>query len=408
MTDREIFRAAADFGTPFFMYDFSTIARNFKTYHDAFLGSAEIFYALKANANLHVLKMLAALGSGADCVSIFEVQKAILAGIPREKIIFSGVGKTPAELLLALKLGIFCINVESVFEFEALENLAREHKILAQIFIRVNPKTPANTHEYVMTAADDSKFGLPEDEAFLLFLRAHRSEFLRPIGLHFHIGSQICDAEPLILATQKMADFFIKLRENGVNLAFFDIGGGIGVRYSDEAIISIDNFARQILKITKNLNAKIITEPGRRIVADAGVLVTRVLGVKNSGAKNFAICDAGMNDLIRPSLYGATHGIRVLQAALDPKRAQKSPEIFDISGPVCESGDFLAKNVTLSVSPGDLIVVENAGAYGFSMSSSYNLRPRACEIGVRGDEISLLRGREDFATLLHDEEKHGF
>ncbi|MDU7692911.1 MAG: diaminopimelate decarboxylase [Helicobacter sp.] len=400
--DEAICNIAKEYKTPFYLYDLDRIRDNFLSYSEAFK-DAIICYALKANSNLSILKMLANLGAGADCVSGFEIQKALISGIEPSKIIFSGVGKTRSELELALKSKILLINIESEFELFELENIAKELKIIAPISIRVNPNIDAKTHPFISTGLTSSKFGLDILAAEALYLYAKKSEFLLPIGLQFHIGSQILDIDPLMQAALKMRDFAKKLLDKGIGLKFLDIGGGVGIAYGGEEIISLTRYAKEIKAIMGSLGLQILCEPGRRIVGDCGILVGSVLGVKKTPHKNFVITDCAMNDLMRPALYDAKHRFRIISNEI------KDADFYaDIVGPVCESGDFLAKNVSINAKEGDLIAFYDVGAYGFSMSHNYNLRPRAAEIGSYNSKIALLRKREDFAHLLYDEATHGF
>ncbi len=543
---------AHTYGTPLYVYDMPQIARNFTAFKQNFSGRKSLIcYALKANSNLSVLRLLAELGSGADCVSIGEVRRALLAGIPAYKIIFSGVGKRDDEIKQALELGILFINVESFEELKRVEAIAKElaqeleskeQKLesskdslqKARISIRVNPNIDPKTHPYISTGLHENKFGVDMDSAKQMYLYAHKSAFLEPIGIHFHIGSQLTELEPLIEASRKIADLARSLVALGINLRFFDIGGGLGIRYEDEKPIDLYDYAQGILSTLSGCDWTIICEPGRRIVGDSGLLLTRVISQKHTESKRFVIVDAGMNDLVRPALYGAFHQPIVLgyaeensalgshsadlahfgttadhQSCSAPKcaknyesttaiprileesqaecetscreqtelestfskvdsssattlneltndsrisketsanaercplfcdeklglssdwqgsylsgdlrqsrriadlsRKAESPQgqkltPTDIVGPVCESSDTFCKNIALPpLHNGTLLGFENAGAYGYSMASTYNARMRPAEVGIYADRARLIKSRESFEASVADE-----
>ena len=559
---------AHTYGTPLYVYDMPQIARNFTAFKQNFSGRKSLIcYALKANSNLSVLRLLAELGSGADCVSIGEVRRALLAGIPAYKIIFSGVGKRDDEIKQALELGILFINVESFEELKRVEAIAKElaqeleskeQKLesskdslqKARISIRVNPNIDAKTHPYISTGLHENKFGVDMDSAKQMYLYAHKSAFLEPIGIHFHIGSQLTDLEPLIEASRKIANLARSLVALGINLRFFDIGGGLGIRYEDEKPIDLYAYAQGILSTLSGCDWTIICEPGRRIVGDSGLLLTRVISQKHTESKRFVIVDAGMNDLVRPALYGAFHQPIVLgyaeensalgshsadlahfgttadhqscsapkcaknyesptaiprileeesqaecetscreqtelestfskvdsssattlneltkdsrifdnkapsvskpqaEAKLDSSKSPSDSKILDekcglqgksqgsylsgndcrdfsplphfslkaespqgqkltptdIVGPVCESSDTFCKNIALPpLHNGTLLGFENAGAYGYSMASTYNARMRPAEVGIYADGARLIKSRESFEASVADE-----
>ncbi len=539
---------AHTYGTPLYVYDMPQIARNFTAFKQAFSGRKSLIcYALKANSNLSVLRLLAELGSGADCVSIGEVRRALLAGIPAYKIIFSGVGKRDDEIKQALELGILFINVESFEELKRVEAIAKElaqeleskeQKLesskdslqKARISIRVNPNIDAKTHPYISTGLHENKFGVDMDSAKQMYLYAHKSAFLEPIGIHFHIGSQLTELEPLIEASRKIADLARSLVALGINLRFFDIGGGLGICYEDEKPIDLYAYAQGILSTLSGCDWTIICEPGRRIVGDSGLLLTRVISQKHTESKRFVIVDAGMNDLMRPALYGAFHqpivlgygrdsalgshsaDFRDLETTADLKsssapkslknhesptanprileenqaslslravsakqstlessaqvdssttttlneptkdsricdeKTRRSRSFFsksglssdwqgsylsgdlrqsrriadlsrkaessseqpmpkaDIVGPVCESSDTFCKNIALPpLHNGTLLGFENAGAYGYSMASTYNARMRPAEVGIYADGARLIKPRESFEASVADE-----
>lgn len=407
-----LFECQERFGTPFYLYDFAKIEQSFREYQAAF-EQACICYALKANSNLSVLNFLSRMGSGADCVSINEVKKALLSGVPKEKIIFSGVGKQAYEIREALQRDIWILNVESEFELNMIERIAAELGVVARISFRMNPDVSANTHSYISTGIKESKFGLSANEVFSLANRAKDSPNLAPICLHTHIGSQILELDALILSVKKLAEFAERLLESGVNLEYLDIGGGVGVDYEGgRKSVDLREYSSAAKNFIEPLGLGLICEPGRYIMAQAGVLGVSVLGSKSNGPKNFVITDGAMNDLMRPSLYGAKHPVSFyssLEFKDDDKLKSeeisqiKKEKAYDIVGPICESGDFLAKDVALS-NPlcGDIIAIECAGAYGFSMANNYNLRGRPCEVGLIDGELVLLRERESFGDLMED------
>ena len=394
--DKKLLKEAVrQFGTPLYVYDLDRIAQRVNQLKAAFAGrKALICYALKANSNLSIVKKLANLECGADCVSLGEIKRAILAGIPKYKIIYSGVGKQDFEIKEALKLGILFINVESKEELQRVEQCAKELECVARISVRVNPDIDPQTHPYISTGLKENKFGVSIEVAKEMYLYAHNSEFLEPVGIHFHIGSQITKLKPIAESAQKIAQLTHSLLALKMDIKFFDIGGGIGITYSDETTIQPYDYAQAILEELRGLDVTIICEPGRFIVGNSGVFLTQVLYQKENQGKHFVIVDGAMNDLIRPSLYGAYHQITAL------KESQESI-CADIVGPICESGDYLGKNITLpTLERGDILAVLSAGAYGFSMASNYNTRPRSAEVAIEQGRISLVRKRETFEDLI--------
>ncbi|HLD23326.1 MAG TPA: diaminopimelate decarboxylase, partial [Sulfuricurvum sp.] len=372
------FKALAQtYGTPLYVYDFDAMRTQFESLKEAFRGRKSILaYAVKANSNLSVVKHFAQMGSGADCVSIGEVRRALMAGIPKYRILFSGVGKRDDEIREALESDILYINVESEAELGRVEMIARELGVKARISIRVNPNIDPKTHPYISTGLHDNKFGVEIVAAKRMYIQAKNSDHLDPVGIHFHIGSQLTELEPIYEAAVIVADLLRSLQAIDIELKFFDIGGGLGVRYDNETTIEPYDYAQAILSALKGIDVTIICEPGRFLTANAGYFLTKVLYEKNNGAKRFVMVDGAMNDLIRPSLYKAYHRIEALD-----KTGNES--IADVVGPVCESGDFLAKNYPLPLMEhNDLLVVHSAGAYGFGMGSNYNTRGRAAEIAV--------------------------
>ena len=426
---------AKQYDTPLYVYDLSRIERNFLSFKEAFGGRKSLIcYALKANSNLGILSTLARLGSGADCVSIGEVKRALLAGIPKYKIIFSGVGKRAEEIEEALKLDILFLNVESSEELKSIEQIAKKlsssqnphqnplqspHQTdsslsspkKARISIRVNPNIDAKTHPYISTGLSENKFGLDIESAKQAYLYAHNSPFLDPVGIHFHIGSQICELAPIAQSAQKIANLAKSLLALGIEIRFFDIGGGLGIRYEEEEEIALYDYAQAILSALKGSDFTIICEPGRRIVGNAGVLLTKVLYEKRTANKRFVIVDSGMNDLMRPALYDAVHKVQVYSKANDKsndKSNDKQSTKADIVGPVCESSDTFLREVELGeLKQGDILGFGNAGAYGYSMASNYNTRTKPAEVGIyqkdSTTQIVLLKRRETFSELVANE-----
>lgn len=391
-----LLRIAKEYQTPIFAYDFDKIEEYYHQFKSAFSGRKTLIcYALKANSNLSVVKKLASLESGADCVSLGEIKRAILAGIPPYKIIYSGVGKQEEEIKEAIKLGILFINIESKAELFKVESIAKSLNTKARISIRVNPDIDPQTHPYISTGLKENKFGIEIQEAKSLYLHAHKSEFLEPIGIHFHIGSQLTKLQPIYESAQKIAKLVHSLLALKIDIKFFDIGGGLGITYSDETTINPYDYAQSILECLRGLDLTIICEPGRFIIGNAGVFLVKVLYEKISQNKRFVIVDGAMNDLIRPSLYNAYHQI----IPLTQSQGEKSPA--DIVGPICESGDYLGKNIELPpLKEGDILAILSSGAYGFSMSSNYNTRPRCAEVAISQGKIKLIRKRETFEDLI--------
>ncbi len=391
------FKTLADkYGTPLYVYDLDHMTRQYEELKAAFKGRKSLLaYAIKANSNLSVIKHFAKLGSGADCVSIGEVKRALLAGIPKYKILFSGVGKRDEEIKEAIELDILYINVESEAELDRVEMIAKELGAQARISIRVNPNVDPKTHPYISTGLHENKFGVDMDTAKRMYIKANNSEHLDPVGIHFHIGSQLTELEPIREASEIVADMVRSLNAIDIELKFFDVGGGLGIRYSDEETIKPYDYAQAILGTLKGLDMTIVCEPGRFLTANGGYFVTRVLYEKQNGHKRFVVVDGAMNDLIRPSLYNAFHKVE----AITQSTTEKSPA--DVVGPVCESGDFLAKNEELPIlQHGDLLILHSAGAYGFGMGSNYNTRGRSAEVVIENGKDRLVRRRESFEDLI--------
>ena len=386
---------ASKYKTPLYVYDFNYIKERYEALKNAFYARKSLVcYAVKANSNLSVLKFLADLGAGFDCVSIGEVKRALLAGAKRYQIIFSGVGKSDEELKEALENEILLINVESFAELLRLEEIAKGLNLKARISIRVNPGVDAKTHPYISTGLNENKFGVDAQTAKKMYIHAKTSEFLEPTGIHFHIGSQLTSLSPIIDAAKIVSELLRELRAFKIDIKFFDVGGGLGIIYNDEKEINLYDYAQGILGALKGQDVTVVCEPGRFIVGNAGYFVASVLYEKFNGKKRFVITDGAMNDLIRPSLYGAHHKIFVYGK-------DENLGTCDVVGPVCESGDFLAKDIELpECKSGDVIVVKGAGAYGFSMSSNYNTRNRAAEVCVLDGKDRLIRRRESFEDVV--------
>lgn len=393
--------AVSQFGTPLYVYDLDKIAERFNQLKAAFAGrKALICYALKANSNLRVIKKLASLESGADCVSLGEIKRAILAGIPNYKIIYSGVGKQDFEIQEALKLGILFINIESKEELLCVEECAKALGIIARISVRVNPDIDPQTHPYISTGLKENKFGVSVEVAKELYLYAHNAEFLEPIGIHFHIGSQLTKLQPIKESARKIAQLTHSLLALKMQIKFFDIGGGLGITYKDEIIINPYDYVQAILEELSGLDVTIICEPGRFIVGNSGVFLTKVLYQKENVGKKFIIVDGAVNDLMRPTLYGAYHQIIALEEA-QKEQKESLKQSADVVGPICESGDYLGKNVLLPpLKNGAVLAVMSAGAYGFSMSGNYNTRPKCAEVVIEQGRIALARKRESFEDLI--------
>lgn len=390
-----------EFNTPFYIYDFDEIKKNFLELKEAFKArKSQIFYALKANSNLSLLQMLVKLDSGFDCVSIGEVKRALRAGAKPYKIIFSGVAKTEEELKEALDYDILYINLESESELLLLENVAKKLNVKARISIRVNPDVDAKTHPYISTGLNENKFGVEIEQAKKMYLYAKKSSYLEPIGIHFHIGSQLLDLSPVYEAAEIVAKLVRELKALKIDIKFFDIGGGLGVAYEkDDLNPDLYLYAQGILSKLGGLDVTIGMEPGRFLVAKSGKFVCSVLYEKHNKTKRFVIVDGAMNDLIRPSLYEAYHEI-----IMPYNEGEKS--FCDIVGGICESGDFFAKDRLLEqTQSGDILVIKDAGAYGFSMSSNYNTRNRVCELALEDGKIRMIRQRESFEDQIILEEK---
>ncbi len=393
-------RLAAAIGTPFYCYSTATLTRHYKVFAGAFADvRALVCYAMKANSNQAVIKTLAKLGAGADVVSGGELQRALQAGIPPQKIMFSGIGKTEAELAAAVDAGILCVNVESEPELALLSAVAAAKGRRADISLRVNPDVDARTHAKIATGKSENKFGIPISRAREVYAHAANLPGVRVSGVDMHIGSQITELQPFDDAFALLSEFVHVLRADGHAIEHVDLGGGLGIpyRHDNEPPPEPDAYAAVVKRATRALDCTLIFEPGRLIVGNAGILVTRVLYVKRAEAKTFVIIDAGMNDLIRPTLYDAHHDVRPVTEA-----APGAPRIVaDVVGPVCESGDFLALDRALAEpSPGDLLAVMTAGAYGAVQAGTYNTRPLVAEVMVDGDRFAVVRPRLEVGEII--------
>jgi diaminopimelate decarboxylase len=391
---------AQSVGTPFYCYSTATLTRHYRVFAGAFADvEALICYAMKANSNQAVIKTLAELGAGADVVSGGELQRARLAGIAPEKIMFSGIGKTPAELALAIDEGILCVNVESEAELTLLSSIAASKGRTARISVRVNPDIDARTHAKIATGKAENKFGIPISRAREVYALAAKLPGLQVTGVDMHIGSQITELAPFDDAFALLADFVRSLREDGHTISHVDLGGGLGIPYgdNDEPPPDPDAYAAMVKRATRDLNCTLVFEPGRLLVGNAGILVARVLYLKRGEAKTFVIVDAGMNDLIRPTLYEAHHDI---WPVLEPEPTARGMTA-DVVGPVCESGDFLALDRALpELRPGDLVAVMTAGAYGAVQAGTYNTRPLVAEVLVHQGQWALVRPRIETSDLI--------
>ena len=387
-------------GTPFYLYSYKTFTEHLMKIQRAFHSVKPLIcFSMKANSNLAILRALVKKGSGLDIVSGGELFRARKAGCPPSKIVYAGVGKTDFEIEDAIRAGVLLFNVESVSELDQIQRIAKRLKKRANISLRVNPDVDAETHAHITTGKAESKFGLDMDTVRLVFLRQRQYPNLSICGVHVHIGSQITKGEPFVKAFRKVLLFLTQLEKEGHKIKFLNLGGGLGIIYSDEKPQTAEQFARQVLPLFKGKKYKLIFEPGRFIAGNSGIFVTRVLYIKKTKTKNFAITDGGMNDLIRPALYGSFHDIWPLRQNGSTRRF-----VYDVVGPICESGDFLAKNRAVQeLHSNDVIAFASAGAYGFSMSSNYNARPRVAEVLVRGSRFSVVRDRETYQDLVHGE-----
>ncbi|MCK5718660.1 MAG: diaminopimelate decarboxylase [Thiomargarita sp.] len=388
---------AEQYGTPCYVYSRATFEQHWYAFDQSFATGQEhlICYAVKANSNLAVLNILARLGSGFDIVSGGELERVLRAGGDPQKVVFSGVGKTVEEMRHALKAGILCFNVESEAELQRLNQIAAEMGKQAPISLRVNPDVDAKTHTYISTGLKENKFGIGIHKAVDVYLRANSLEHINIVGVDCHIGSQLTEITPFIDALKKLLVLIEALQQHQIHLQHIDIGGGLGVRYLDEKPPTPKEYVKACYSILGNTNYQLILEPGRAIAANAGILVTKVEYLKETDYKQFAIIDAAMNDLLRPTLYQTKQAILPIKP-----RENLTPQKYDIVGPICETGDFLAKDRLLALEAGDLLAIRSSGAYGFTMSSNYNTRPRVAELMVDGDRVTVVRKREIIDDLL--------
>lgn len=386
-------------GSPCYIYSRATLERHWNAFNNAFgTHSHLICYAVKANSNLGVLNVLARLGSGFDIVSIGELERVLKAGGDAKKVVFSGVGKREDEIRAALKIGIRCFNIEVMGELERINQVAGDLGVKAPVSFRVNPDVDAQTHPYISTGLKENKFGIAIEDALEAYQTAAALPHIEIVGVDCHIGSQLTQTRPFLDALDKVLLLIDKLREHGITLKHLDLGGGLGICYRDEQPPEPADYITALLARLGDTSLEIMLEPGRAIVGNAGILVTRVEYLKPTEHKNFAIVDAAMNDLVRPALYGAW------QEIIPVKKDSTAPElVWDIVGPVCETGDFLGKERALKLSQNDLLAVRSSGAYGFTMSSNYNSRPRVVEVMVDNDQIHVVRERETLAQLWQGE-----
>ena len=389
----------ATYDSPCYIYSRATLERHWKAFDLAFGDQAHLIcYAVKANSNIALLNLLARLGSGFDIVSLGELERVMAAGGDAKKIVFSGVGKREDEILAALKIGIRCFNIEVSDELDRINRLAEQLGVIAPVSFRVNPDVDANTHPYISTGLKENKFGIDIEQALTEYRRAATLPHINVIGIDCHIGSQLTETRPFLDALDKILDLVAVLKADGIHLHHLDLGCGLGIRYNEEEPPEPADYIAAVLKRLGKTDFEILLEPGRAIVGNAGILVTQVEYLKPTAHKNFAIVDAAMNDLVRPSLYSAW------QEIIPVNQQSNAPEqVWDIVGPVCETGDFLGKDRALKLSQGDFLAIRSSGAYGFSMSSNYNSRPRVAEVMVDGDQVYLVRERESIAQLLAGE-----
>ncbi len=390
-------RLAKELGTPLYIYSYETLLDHFHKLQAAFDSiDPLICFSVKANGNLSILKILVQEGSGLDIVSGGELYKAMRAGCPPSRIVFASVGKKPEEIREALRVGIFCFNVESEPELETINAEARKAKRVAPVALRINPNVEAHTHRHITTGTAESKFGIPVDTARRLLARWSTFSSVRLLGFHLHIGSQITQAQPFVQAIERVGELVRETRELGLEVEWLNLGGGLGIVYKDERPQTAEGFAKAILPALSRLGVRLILEPGRFIVGNAGILAAQVLYIKGQGEKRFAVVDAGMNDLIRPALYEAYH--ELLPAV---QRNRPNNQVYDVVGPICESADVLARDRRLpELVPGEYVALLGAGAYGFTMASNYNGRPRAAEVLVKGNRHFLIHERETLNDLI--------
>jgi len=397
--DVAVAEIAARFGTPCYIYSRAATEHQWRAFDEALGTQAHLIcYAVKANSNLAVLNILARLDSGFDIVSVGELERVLRAGGDPAKVVFSGVGKRADEMRRALEASILCFNVESEAELELLNRTAGEMSTTAPISIRVNPDVDARTHPYISTGLKENKFGISVEQAFEVYAQAAELPHIKIVGIDCHIGSQLTELSPIIDAIQRVLMLAEQLQSEGIEIKHLDLGGGLGIQYSDETAPTPHEYVEALLKTANAIPYKLLLEPGRAIVGNAGMLVTTVQYIKYNGYKRFAVVDAAMNDLLRPALYDAWHPIIPVTRANGAR-----VDVYDVVGPVCETADFLGKERELAIDAGDLLAIGGAGAYGFSMAGNYNTRPCAAEVMVDGDRAHLIRERETLEELMRGE-----
>lgn len=388
------------YGSPCYAYSKQAISENFLAYQRALSSRNHLIcYAVKSNSNIAVLQTLANLGAGFDIVSVGELERVLIAGGDPAKVVYSGVAKSADEMRRALEVGIHCFNVESESELILLNKTAAETNQMAPVSLRVNPDVDAKTHPYISTGLKENKFGIDISRAYEVYQQAAKMDHISVVGVDCHIGSQLTDISPFIDAMRHLLLLVDRLAESGINLKHIDIGGGLGVRYQNETVPSLASYIDALEPLLKDRSETLVMEPGRSITANAGILLTQVQVIKKNGDKNFAVVDAAMNDMLRPALYDAWMDINSVEITSDTLKSD-----YDVVGPVCETGDFLAKDRSLAIKEGDYLYLSSAGAYGFSMSSNYNSRPRVAEVMVDGDQTHLIRARETIEDLVRGEQ----
>ena len=383
--------------TPYYLYSENLIKENINSYMKHATKQTLFCYSVKANSNLSILKLIASMGMGFDVVSKGELYRAMKVGADPKKIVYSGVGKRKDEIKFALECGILCFNVESEGELHVINEQASLMECMANVSIRVNPDVAVETHPYISTGMKENKFGIPYKDALEIYLKASKLKSLNITGIDFHIGSQITTIEPYLDSLKSIKSLIAELEKKGISISHIDVGGGLGIKYQDENIINKDVFISTIVSELKDLNIMILFEPGRSIVGDCGILVSRVQYIKESDEKNFLILDASMSELIRPPLYNAHHNITAV------RRTDVEKKNYDVVGPVCESADFLGKNRLMNINVSDLVVIEDVGAYGFVLSSNYNTRPKPAEYIISNGNINKIRSADTLDQILANE-----
>lgn len=400
MEDVPLMDIIQKYGSPCYAYSKQAISENFLAYQQALSSRNHLIcYAVKSNSNIAVLQTLANLGAGFDIVSVGELERVLMAGGDPTKVVYSGVAKTADEMRRALEVGIHCFNVESESELILLNKTAAETNQMAPVSLRVNPDVDAKTHPYISTGLKENKFGIDISRAYEVYQQAAKMDHISVVGVDCHIGSQLTDISPFIDAMGHLLLLVDRLAESDIKLKHIDIGGGLGVRYQNETVPSLASYIDALDPLLKDRSETLVMEPGRSITANAGILLTQVQVIKKNGDKNFAVVDAAMNDMLRPALYDAWMDINSVEITSDILKSD-----YDVVGPVCETGDFLAKDRTLAIKEGDYLYLSSAGAYGFSMSSNYNSRPRVAEVMVDGDQTHLIRARETIEDLVRGEQ----